>query len=245
MEVVRRVSGDSNSVRYYEAEHLQACMAPAVPNPLFNQIFLSGPARERDLESAFHLFEGAGATPRVEMGPGAICHGLAVQLASRGFIHTHADLILIQSNRGTEQRPGSKIQVTRVQSHEAFDGFIATYLRALQVAPELVPIQRSYMEYWLHVPGWALYFASEDDIPIGIGVLFSKSDVAYLAEGVTIPEFRARGAQTALISRRLVDASGNSSRLVFSRAQFGSTSQRNLERAGLESRYTLAIWTKE
>ncbi|MEO8180876.1 MAG: hypothetical protein ABI895_18745 [Deltaproteobacteria bacterium] len=230
---------------YYEAEHLQACMAPAVPNPLFNQIFLSGPARESDLESAFDRFGRAGVTPRLEIGPGAISSGLAVQLARRGFMHTHADPILIQSRRGTEQRPGSEIQVTRVQSAEAFDCFIVTYLRALRVAPQLVPLQRSYMEHWLQVPGWRLYFASKDDVPIGIGVLFSRGNVAYLAEGATISEFRARGAQTALILARLLDAREDSAQLVFSRAQFGSTSQRNLEKAGLESRYTLAIWTKE
>jgi hypothetical protein len=244
MEVVRRVSGDSSSVSYYEAEHLQVCLAPAVPNPLFNQIFLSGPARERDLECAFELFDRAGMTPRLEIGPGALCSGLAEQLARRGFMHTHAEPILIQSGRGTE-RPGSEIQVTRVQSAEALDCFIVTYLRALRVAPQLVPLQRSYMEHWLHVPGWRLYFASKDDVPLGIGVLFSRANVAYLAEGVTISEFRARGAQTALISARLSDARKDLARLVFSRAQFGSTSQRNLEKAGLESRYTLAIWTKE
>ena len=104
---------------------------------------------------------------------------------------------------------------------------------------------RSYVERWLDVPGWALYLAKEEDLPVGVGVLFRNGDVAYLADAATVPEFRGRGAQSALISQRIVDAWQPPVRLVFRRAEFGSSSQRNLERAGLESRYTVSIWTKE
>lgn len=245
MEAVRQVTGDPKSVRYYEAENLQACMAPGSPNRLFNQIFLSGPADSKDLARMLDLFDRTGALPRLEISPGAICTELAVQLTERGFLHTHSDPILIQTERATAVRVGAEIQVTRVESAAAFDCFVATYLQALQVAPERMQLQRRYMEHWRSIPGWTLYVARKADVAMGIGVLFSKGDVAYLAEGATIPKFRGRGAQTALISERLAETRENSYRLVFSRAQFGSTSQRNLERAGLESRYTLAIWSNE
>jgi hypothetical protein len=245
MDAVRRVHGDAVSMRHFEAGHLRACMAPGFPNPSFNQVLLSGPAPERELERVLELFESSGATPRLEVAPGASSSALALQLARRGLRHTHTDPMLVQSARPAASSPESAVQVTRVRSVEAFDVFKATYVRALQVEARLVAIQQAYMEHWRQVPGWKLYFASEGDVPIGTGMLFSKGDVAYLAEAATIPEFRARGAQAALIRQRIADAWQGSTRIVFSRAQLGSRSQRNLERGGLESRYMVAIWTRE
>jgi GNAT superfamily N-acetyltransferase len=245
MEVMRSVRGDSWSTRYLELGHLRACMAPGVPNPFFNQVFISGPANQQHLESVLAEFEESGMTPRFEIGPGAPSRELAMHLAGRGFMHTQSDPMLIQTSPAGHHGSGPEIRVERVQSVEALAIFRTTYVRAWQVEAWLAPMLRSYVERWLDVPGWTLYLAKEGDLPVGVGVLFSKGDVAYLADAATIPEYRGRGAQSALISQRIVDAWRTSLRLVFSRADFGSSSHRNLERAGLESRYTVSIWTKE
>jgi len=168
-----------------------------------------------------------------------------MHLAGRGFTHTQSDPILIQSSRAAHRGSEAEIRVERVQSVEALDIFGTTYVRAWQVEAWLAPMLRSYVERWIDVPGWTLYLAKEVDLPVGVGVLFSNGGVAYLADAATIPEFRGRGAQSALISQRIVDAWQTPVGLVFSRAEFGSSSQRNLERAGLESRYARSIWAKE
>src|SRR6185295_12834458 len=135
-------------------------------------------------------------------------------------------------------------QIERVESAKALESFKTTYVRAWQAEAWLAPTLQLYMDRWLQLPGWTLYLAIQQELPIGVGVLFEDGDVAYLADAATIPASRAHGAQSALIARRIADASRESSRLVFSRAEFGSTSQRNLERAGLRSNYTVTIWTK-
>jgi GNAT superfamily N-acetyltransferase len=244
MNVMRDVRGDAGAARYFEAEHVRACLAPGVPNPFFNQVFVSGPAHHEDIDSVFTLFDQCSMMPRFEMGPGAISRTLAEQLTERGFMHTQSDPILIQRGRAGDEHLSPDIQIHRVESVEALESFKTTYIRAWQVEAWLAPTLELYVERWLQVPGWTLYLAIRGQLPIGVGVLFENGDVAYLADAATIPEFRRRGVQSAMIARRIADASRASRRLVFSRAEFGSASQRNLERAGLHSNYTVAIWTK-
>jgi len=245
MEVMRVVRGESCATRYFEAENVRACVAPDVPNPFFNQAFISGPAERHDIESVFAIFEESGMTPRFEIGPGAICHGLAMQLAARGFTNTHSDPILVQSSAQIPQRSDDAIQIDRVQTADDTAEFGAAYTHAWQTEAWLAPTLRSYINRWPSVPGWTLYLARQGNAPVGIGVLFNNGKVAYLADAATIPEYRKRGVQGALILQRISDAVHSSAKLVFSRAEFGTSSQRNLERSGLQSRYTVSIWTKD
>jgi ribosomal protein S18 acetylase RimI-like enzyme len=98
------------------------------------------------------------------------------------------------------------------------------------------------IERWLAIDGWRLYLARVDGEPAGAAVLTVGDGIGYLANASTLPEYRRRGVQTALIARRLADASAAGVELVCSGTAFGSPSQRNLERAGLHVAYTKAVW---
>ena len=73
-------------------------------------------------------------------------------------------------------------------------------------------------------------------------MLTLDDDVGYLANASTLPAFRRRGVQGALIAARIADARAAGCEAVCSQAEFGSASQRNLERAGLSVAYTKAVW---
>ena len=92
------------------------------------------------------------------------------------------------------------------------------------------------------VSGWRLYLAYVGEVPAGAAALAIDDGIAYLANASTLPEFRRRGVQNALIARRLADAAAAGCELASSGTDFGSSSQRNLERAGLQVAYTKAVW---
>jgi hypothetical protein len=52
-------------------------------------------------------------------------------------------------------------------------------------------------------PGWHLYLAYDGDTPIASGAAFAQHGVAWFGMDATLTDFRRRGAQTALISRRM------------------------------------------
>jgi len=51
--------------------------------------------------------------------------------------------------------------------------------------------------------GWSCFFALDGETPVGTGAMFVSGSFAWLGGGTTVPSFRNRGAQKALIHARL------------------------------------------
>ena len=66
------------------------------------------------------------------------------------------------------------------------------------------------------VAGWRHYLAVEDGRPIAGGCLFQRDGVAWCGFAGTLPEHRRKGAQTALLRRRVSDATRAEAELIAS-----------------------------
>jgi hypothetical protein len=73
--------------------------------------------------------------------------------------------------------------------------------------------------------------------------MYMNNGVASYTFAATLPEFRGRGLQTAFLHKRRYDAARAQCDLIVSQAAYASTSQNNMERAGLRIGYTKAVWT--
>ncbi|MDB4897071.1 MAG: acetyltransferase, partial [Firmicutes bacterium] len=93
-------------------------------------------------------------------------------------------------------------------------------------------------------PDWRVYLALVDGKPAGMATLYMADGVGCLESACTLPEFRGRGAQTALIRRRIADAAAAGCDLVVSQTGSGTVSQNNMERCGLRIAYTKAEFFK-
>jgi len=80
--------------------------------------------------------------------------------------------------------------------------------------------------------------------PAAMAILFLHERVAYFADTCVHPDYRGRRLQSALLARFKRDAAQLGADLLCSQASFGSTSHRNIERAGLRLLYTQAEWTR-
>lgn len=90
-------------------------------------------------------------------------------------------------------------------------------------------------------PGLCRYLATVNGQPAAAAALFPHSGCSVLVGAATLPAFRRRGAQSALISRRLSDASATSSTVVVTAAK-ESASHANLERLGFTVRNVRTLW---
>ena len=92
---------------------------------------------------------------------------------------------------------------------------------------------------------WLCYVGFVDGKPAAHAGLYrdQETGTAVLAAAATLPGFRGRGCQTALLHRRLTDAATSGCDLAVGEASPGTTSQRNMERIGLRTAYTKVIWT--
>ncbi|WP_231571705.1 GNAT family N-acetyltransferase [Gordoniibacillus kamchatkensis] len=94
-------------------------------------------------------------------------------------------------------------------------------------------------------PGWRFFIGFVEEHPAGVAVMHISNDVASLTFAATVPEFRRRGLQTAFLQKRIHEAELANCELVVGQASYASTSQNNMERAGLRIGYTRATWVEE
>jgi hypothetical protein len=94
-------------------------------------------------------------------------------------------------------------------------------------------------------PQWRCYLAYREEQPVACGALYVDADMAWLGIDATLPEWRNRGAQSALIRRRHADGFASGATMFTAETAQPPTphassggSYRNYLRAGFEKAYT-------
>ena len=90
-------------------------------------------------------------------------------------------------------------------------------------------------------PGMALYLARLDGAIAGGGAVRISAGLAQLSGAATLPAFRRRGVQSALLRARLLDAARQGCDLAVVTTEPASKSQENVQRAGFTLLYSRAV----
>ena len=90
--------------------------------------------------------------------------------------------------------------------------------------------------------GLACFLAEIDGRPAATAALSIHEGVALFAGASTVPQFRRRGLQAALLNARMRHAAERGCDLAMMVAEAGSGSQRNAERQGFRIAYTRTKW---
>lgn len=90
--------------------------------------------------------------------------------------------------------------------------------------------------------GVSSYLAWCDGKPVACALFVAHEGVAYLGNMTTLEKYRGRGAQTALLARRLFDAAQMGCDVACALVAPESPSERNLRRAGLIEGYDREVW---
>jgi GNAT superfamily N-acetyltransferase len=116
-------------------------------------------------------------------------------------------------------------------------------------ADELPPreVLESALRPWAETPGFRRYRARVGGELAGVATLRldATGAIAQLCGAATLPAFRRRGVQSALLERRLGDAARAGCELAVVTTQPGSKSQENVQRKGFSLLYARAILVKE
>lgn len=92
---------------------------------------------------------------------------------------------------------------------------------------------------------WHHYIGFLDGTACSTATLFTNGSFGYLAWGHTMPQFRRRGCQSALIHRRVLDAYTGGCQKVFTVTDFNIPSAANLQRAGFQLAYNYVMLIRE
>ena len=126
--------------------------------------------------------------------------------------------------------------------------FLDTLNRGFGTPEAVLPGVSANQSFWREVPAWHLFLASIDDQPAGAAVLSvhpqaGHGHVGYLAAASTLTALRGRGVQGALIAARGERARSLGCTMLAGQAAWGSTSQANMQRAGMQISHLRSHWT--
>jgi GNAT superfamily N-acetyltransferase len=131
--------------------------------------------------------------------------------------------------------PGVEV---RVAGRRQIDLWVLTVCQGFAESYPVTQELMSVMKMFALVPTTKCFLATIDGRVVGGATLAVRGRIAGLFGASTLPEFRKRGVQTALLRKRLAHASELGCTLAMSLAQPGSISQRNITKAGFQTLYT-------
>lgn len=195
------------------------------------------------LEQLETFFASRGCAVHHEVSPLADPSTLSL-LGERGYRPVELTTVLHQSIESSLPHPVSgEVQVRSVTSAEA-TAWADASARGWSEYPELSDFMRDMGLILASSRNVTAFVAEIGDTPVATGALVIHEGVAVLAGASTIPEWRGRGAQNALLQARLRRAADHGCDLAAMGAQPGSASQRNAERQGFRVAYTRIKWAR-
>jgi len=156
--------------------------------------------------------------------------GLGTELEARGFVRDYG---WMKFSRGVSpRRATSELSVVPVGPDRAGD-FAAVVAGGYGLPDFTEPFAANVVGR----PGWPCYVAYDGERPAGAGALYVDGGVGWLGFGATLPDFRGRGAQSAILAARIEDARRQGCSTVVTETgelddQRPSASYRNILRAG-------------
>ena len=202
-----------------------------------------GEVTSADVDRVEEFFRSRGVLCAIVVSPLADASLLAL-LAPRGYRIQEFNSVLIRPIRPDEpftQRAG--VTVERVTPETA-----TPYTRAVARGfSEFGPVPEEVFAGFAVLPGALAFLARIDGEIVGGcgGRIIPEARIAALFGTATLPEYRRRGVQSALIARRLHEAADAGCEYAVVSTLPGSGSQRNMERRGFRLAYTKLVMVRE
>ena len=224
--------------------------APGSPVNKVLGLGLGAEVTDGDIDTIEQFYAERGCPVQIELCPLAAAD-LAPRLTKRGYVLQAFENQLARPTPGepVQSPAGADISVEAGAAERPWlqvvsEGF-ATPDRAMPGRPlpgDAVSAIGEVMRQFFH-PEIVRYVAHADGHCGAAGLSFVSDGVLGIFGTATLPAFRRRGMQGAIVARAINDARGRAD-LVIATTEPGSISQRTFERLGFQVIYTRAILVK-
>jgi GNAT superfamily N-acetyltransferase len=178
-------------------------LAPKLPVSYFNRTIGLGmqqPASPNDLDAVTSAYRAAGIQAYwIHLNPLAQPQALPQWLEARDF-ELAPRRSWAKFLRGAEPLPAIKTSLrVRLAAGADAPALAQVVCAAYGLPALLIP----WFEALVGRPGWQVLVATADAQIVATGAAYIRGRTAWLGIGATLPEFRKRGAQTALLAARI------------------------------------------
>lgn len=226
------------------------CGPPGSPLNKVLGLGLGQQVTDADLDAIEDFYQARHVPAQIEVCPLASSR-LGPRLSDRGYtLQAFENQLARRLERDRFPEPASlKIAQTRADTEDVWlrvvsEGFAASDGLPADSPPaeELTEAIAIVMRQFAH-RDITRFIAWIGDRPAGGGASYIRESVAGVFGTATVPEFRRRGVQSALVAHILNLALGRAD-LAIATTEPGSASQRTFERFGFQVLYTRAIFVK-
>ena len=204
---------------------------------------LYGEVTVDEMDRVEHFFRSRDVASTVVVSPLAD-ESLSNLLGQRGYRIAEFNSVLIRRISQTEPfTPPDGILVERVSPET-----VGPWMRAIAEGfAQDIKVAEDVFGGFASLPGALAFLARMEDKVVGGcgGRIIPQARIAALFGTATLPEFRRRGVQSALIARRLHEAALAGCEYAVVSTNPGSGSQRNMERRGFRLAYTKVVMTRD
>jgi len=172
----------------------------------------------------------------IQVSPNARPPELTQWLVAQGFVGGSNWAKML---RGNEAAPTIKTDLRIEEVGAEMAGAFAQVVVTVFGMPPNIGI---WLAALLGRPAWHNYMAFEGDLPVATGSLYIKDEIGWLGIGSTLPTHRGRGAQGAIMARRIADGIANGCRWLVTETdeetpERPNPSYRNMVRTGFTRLY--------
>lgn len=221
------------------------CCGPDYPVNQIVGMGLYDEVTEADLDQLEDFFRSRGLPCSVVLSP--LAHAsLRSMLGERGYSIAEFNTVLIRRIRPEEPfSPPPGVTIEGVT-----DDTVGPWMQAIAKGFEQdIVVAESVFGGFATLPGALPFLARIEDKVVGGcgGRVIPEARIAAFFGTATLPEYRGRGVQSALIAKRLQEAALAGCEYAVVSTNPGSGSQRNMERRGFHVAYTKPVmirtWT--
>ena len=203
---------------------------------------LYGGVTESDVDRVEEFYRSRGVPCEVVVSPLAD-PSLRELLAPRGYRITEFNSVLIRRLDDCEPvalPEGVALEPVTASNEKLWSDVVA------QGFAEFGPLPDNIFTPFAALPASINYLARVDAVPAGGGMacIMREAGIVALFGTATLPGFRRRGVQTALIRQRLWEAAQSGCEYAVVSTMPGSGSQRNMERRGFRVAYTKRVMVR-
>jgi|tagenome__1003787_1003787.scaffolds.fasta_scaffold20972805_2 hypothetical protein len=209
---------------------------------------LDGPISEEEVDTLEQFYASRKEPVRVETSPLAD-PSLIEQFGKRHYRVTEFTNVMARSlsegnDDGAPDRTTGEVSVERIPREHInlWNLTVAQgFAEHVPVTHEILDVMRAFGS----APQVECYLARINGAVAGGGTLILRDGIAGLFGASTLPAYRNRGVQEALLAARVARAANAGCDLLVCLAQPGSTSQRNVVRQGFSVLYTRVKFERE
>ena len=199
---------------------------------------LDGPVSEDEIERMEEFFHSRGASADVELCP--YTDSSLVQIfKDRSYTLLEFSNVLVRKLTPDDMHvdSDSEVVIRRPEPHE-IRLLAETVGRGFFETGDLPPMMIEMFDTFFQTSAGAAFLAEVGGSAAGGGVVILHEGIASLGGASTLPEFRNRGIQTALLRERLAFAARAGCEIAMVTTMPGTISQRNVERQGFRVVYS-------